>query len=203
MKKTLNALVCAALVAPAFAEMLTIDETSGYIQGNDYTLTLTLNSTLNEFGNHQSEYILTTAEKVNIFTQRGQYIGVEKDGNGVLSSSDANNKYGQELITVTAGESEFWFKNFGDANRLESLTLKFECDIETSTTKISITKPEGDGSFTTPIVLNVTSVIDPTQIKYNNTVVTDLKSEFVSTPEPATATLSLLALAGLAARRRR
>ncbi len=198
MKKTLIALVALSGMAMAAEDSFsTLD--LDYVAGNDYTLTLTLNTT--DYAG-ASKHILKTADGVNLFCQIGQYVGVEKDGNDTLSSVGGVDHYNESPITVTAGESEFWFINLG-GNRLNSLTLCFEATIETDTTKISITKPSGDGAFTTPIVLNVDKAIDPTQIQLNVGRVSSYDVSFVSTPEPATATLSLLALAGLAARRRR
>ena len=199
MKKTIIALVALSGLAMAASDNFEKLDLI-YVSGNDYTLDMVFTTT-NYSG--ASQYILKTYENVNFFCQEGRYIGIEKgDGDGI-GGTGASNFYNISPYTVTAGETEGWFKDLGAANRLNGLTLNFVGDATANTTTISITKPTGDGAFTDAIVLNVKTLLDPSEIQLNTDRISAKSITFSSVPEPATATLSLLALAGLAARRRR
>ena len=221
MKKTLIALMALASVACATttnnAFNTTLDKlTQDWTSGTAYELTFTVAT--NSFNGYVSDAILTLGANYYVMSQAGQYIGVSTQNNSLknganadpganasgsfnasttlytiesespvygwvsVNSSKGSAAYGVGGMTVTVGydgADTSILLDFDGANEIDTMiTLKGQ---EISAAGIEL------GA-------NITGVTNAT-LTYGGSS--------YAVPEPATATLSLLALAGLCARRRR
>ncbi len=212
MKKTLVALIAMAgiagaapltLTSPAGGELksgnaaLTWSEDIAELQS--WELTFTLNdaalASAALFGTRQNGY------------EAGMVLGVTADGALSIYNYKVGTNYSYSKITgngwVSAGQGT-------------SITLSYVADVNTSGTVVGGTFTIASGANTQSFVMDDDSLISYTSLKkdggtrfytatgaqqFSNISVSQLSNRVV--PEPTTATLSLLALCGLAARRRR
>ena len=212
MKKTLVALIAMAGIAGAAPLTLTSPAGGGLESGNaaltwsediaelqSWELTFTLtDTTLADaalFGTRQKEY------------EAGMVLGVTADGALSIYNYKVGTNYSYSKTTgngwVSAGQGT-------------SITLSYVADVNTSGTVVGGTFTIASGANTQSFVMDDDSLISYTSLKkdggsrfytaageqkFSNISVSQLSNRVV--PEPATATLSLLALCGLAARRRK
>ena len=222
MKKTLIALM--ALAGSAFAvepitQALTFEDFNSTLTQistlnvTEYTLSLTITGTdFDAWHNSKNINILTLGDNRGIFTQSGQYIAVRND-----NTTDT----GWTNPTKTEGTTFTWVSD--DAENLVhtwvsrtpqgatggtpgAAGLSITLDVTKSGSTITL----GMANDTTAIIqtayvvnLADVSIIDGSASGNNQGVTGISNASITYVPEPATATLSLLALAGLAARRRR
>ena len=201
MKKTIIALM--ALTGVAFAtpaeDVTNAILTSGYKAGDSFTLTFTIDST--SFNGYVTAPVITLAPSWNINSQAGTYLGFSDATDGVdgsLTTSAATYSSGNTSEvkgTINVGD-EGWFYQ---VNGLNTLTFTI--------TESMLTMTKGNSTVATLEIAdgltasNITLGSNITGISGLSMTTTPAPSD--SVPEPTTATLSLLALAGLAARRRR
>ena len=226
MKKTLIALMALAGVASAteytdefFNEWYQeVVISTGYTQGMDYSLSLTLGEYDKSchsggVGYHSGILLdLSTGESANstwgIFTQAGQYLAFDDNGTNdrpglttVEGTSYASSNTSTATGTVNQG-TEGWFYSLGGANKQVGVTIT----VSRTDGVDSVVINKGDLNIANFTIAG-TDALNAAEYTLNRFGVTD--AIFVANghgmliPEPATATLSLLALAGLAARRRR
>ena len=196
-----------------------------YQAGDDYTLTFTLGAwpqaTDSDAGNvgYRSGMIitLTSAKNWGLFTQAGQYLAFDDSdtndrGSLVTSSGTYASSNTSEATGSVAQGGEGWFYTLGSAGNQEGVTFSIAranmvdtITITKGATKIANFTITGDSALDA-------STYEMPDIYTNNgkSFGFDVKSATFTAngvtatiPEPTTATLSLLALAGLAARRRR
>ena len=224
MKKTLIALMALAGVAAAgdyaqdvinaLNEQLT---SSGYTVEGDYTYTLSMYMTGGiPYTGGNGYYTLQLDDSYYLISQNHSHWGLSDQQRDLTTDTDSftfakdGNTY-----TYTSAEGEYiytWTRNEGNTNSGErpigspagvSITLSYDG----SDTILSV---KANGSDITDNFVLKGTEIDLSKLVINTTANSgkgpDVGSYSVgiqSIPEPTTATLSLLALAGLAARRRR
>ena len=223
MKKTLIALMALASVAmgetPAvvnynLGQAITL---SGYETGDAFSMSFTITGH-EKFGNYDTRTVLTLGDGLYLITQVGNYMGINtkdnsNDGMQNKASSlvtDAANKV--HTLTVEGKATPTWLSYNDKANGtaaygLLNATFTLSTDGTDSTIFIDF---DGANEYDTKFVMtgyvlnaNTFNIADDT-FKYvvaNSSFTAGGNTYLI--PEPATATLSLLALAGLAARRRR
>ena len=210
MKKTLIALMALAGVASGenycdtassnpFSSALTA---AGYEYGMDYTLSFTLGSSIT--GSHGGLVFVLDKSNADViswtlFSQQGQYIGIDSGNNGVSSGlvSNYGSVYSYDDISVG---TDGWFMNSGSHDGIAGYTVTITGNAKADTTVLTFEKA---GKNT--VTMNINSMLDANDFNIGEKISASNVS-FTATapiPEPTTATLSLLALAGLAARRRR
>ena len=203
-----------------------------YQAGDDYTLTFTLGAwpqaTDSDAGNvgYRSGMIitLTSAKNWGLFTQAGQYLafdnsGTNDRGNLVTSSGTYASSNTSEATGSVAKGVEGWFYSLGSTGNQEGVTFTIARANLVDT--ITITKGAvkiANFTITGDSALDASTYEMPDIYTNNeksfgfdvksatftaNGVTRDISTPTPAVPEPTTATLSLLALAGLAARRRR
>ncbi|MBR5875441.1 MAG: hypothetical protein IKZ10_01245 [Akkermansia sp.] len=215
MKKTITAFLALAGLAVAaesttptgedFNELVSLKlEEVGYTKGDAFNISATLSG----LGNANKGFI-TLASNYYIVNQNHAYWGL----NSVSSNNLTNN--GQWTLSVSGNDYTYtstsgklpilWTQNDkgnGSATRNvgEKLTVSIASDGVDSTITLSYTS----SSIIDTFILKGT-VLDASAIKFADDIesVTNASVTVKPLPEPTTATLSLLALAGLAARRRR
>ncbi len=218
MKKTLIALMALAGVASAD---FTGTEMNSWLtdvladrKGSKYTLTFTLSDT---FGDGTAANLFQLSSDWYIREQVGRYVGMSTSGSSVdgdyasrLNSADKRADWDASTIidTDVAGAENTadysgWFYEGADGNALKGATITiFSADGNTTITfeaadqtivlqRDKFYVPGNNFKFGLPDSV----VFESASIAYDHAT--------YSIPEPATATLSLLALAGLCARRRR
>ncbi len=220
MKKTLIALMALAGVAAADTTALTLENfnsqltTISKLNPTEYTLTLTIGGS--DFNGYGSGYILQLAENWGVFTQAGNYVAME--------NTDANDRAWVTASTISADKTVYTWTSSGTTTDtlLDSWVSKdtnggnAQPGIKGMSITLDVTEA---GSVVTLGMTNGTTsiietgyVVDLSDIKLimdtgeaaNQGVSSITNASLTYTvPEPTTATLSLLALAGLAARRRR
>ena len=190
MKKTIIALL--TLSGMAMADVFTTFSDVKYAQMADYELAITLNA-LNY--TNDSNFLIKTDSAVHLFTQMGRYVGVENSGSGGV---DGNLGYGKTSYDIEAGVTEGWFLDLSKQNAIQGMTITFEGNYADKSTTITLSKADMNS-----ITLNVNAFINPEKIALNTTKVTSAAHTYSNVPEPTTGSLSLLALAGLCARRRK
>ena len=191
-----------------------LDE-ANYEYGMDYTLTFNFESC--NIGGSNSAIVLTLAKGEGgsvweLYSQTGRYIGLDYyDG----SSTGDKNKAAQGVAGGLVNgydkiytyndidvNTDGWFLDSGNDNGIAGYTISITGNYAADTTVLTFAKA---GKNT--VTVNVTSMLDAndfnigTRLTVSNVVFTATGAPAI--PEPATATLSLLALAGLASRRRR
>ena len=206
MKKTLIALMALAGVAcgenyttPAttnpFAEALMA---VNYEYGMDYTLTFTIGSSIT--GSHGGLVLTLATNDTNVtwslFSQQGQYVGLDNGNNGVGSGLVDGYANVYTYNNISEG-TDGWFMDSGAHDGIGGYTLTIVGDSKADTTVLTFAKA---GKNT--VTMNINSMLDASQFNIGEKTSASNVS-FMAIPEPTTATLSLLALAGLAARRRR
>ena len=222
MKKTLIALM--AMAGSAFAlepvtQALTFENFNSTLtqistwNATEYTLTLTITGTdFDNWHNSKNINILTLGDNRGIFTQAGQYIAVRND-NSTDTSWVAPTETEGTTFTWVSDDAEnlvhTWVSRTpegGTGGTPGAAGLSITLDVTKSGSTITL----GMANDTTAIIktayvvnLADVSLIDGSASGNNQGVTGISNASITYIPEPATATLSLLALAGLAARRRR
>lgn len=219
MKKTLVLLtaalcsVASAMTAEEFNTMFpTLYTDGGYTTGNPFEAVVEL-SGINDNGAFMSFgsnfYLVTQAYSGNL-----RYIGINNQANNSLSMTNVSVSIDSETAeAVTLRTYNYiseqdtiptvWFQN-GEATNseprnLSSITVRVSTDGTDSFLDVNYgTSPYSN--WTDHVVLKGT-VLNATDVQISNS---NVSATLISAaPEPATATLSLLALAALAARRKR
>ena len=199
-----------------FSEALTA---ANYKYGMDYTLTFNITSC--NLAGDNSGIVLTLAkgegnEVWELYSQSGRYIGLDYyDGVSVnpdqYTSIAPAQGVAAGLVNGYAGiytyddidvNTDGWFLDSEAANGIKDYTISITGNYAADTTVLTFAKA---GKNT--VTVNVTSMLDAndfnigTQLNVGSVAFTATGTPAI--PEPATATLSLLALCGLASRRRR
>ena len=201
-----------------------ITDTS-YSVGNDYTLTFTLGSFAASDPGSFGGTFLTLGANWGLYTQGWQYLAFDDsttpDRAGLTTSAGSYTSSNTQTATGSVAQgAEGWFYNLGGPGKQENITVTVSRLNGTDT--VSIQKGETQiASFT--ITSDPDSALDAAGFCLNpvrqstgngNPTGVNIQAATFSSngvernialpiPEPTTATLSLLALAGLAARRRR
>lgn len=233
MKKTIIALMALTGVAAATDTEMSASEFSTYWEnalnsanyeyGDTFSLTLTILDSTN-YNNHGVGGVLQLGENLYLMTQLGNYLGL----NSVANSNDSIERLAGSAITTVGYENSFtvtstqkiWLSysgtndNSGFRNTMPSGVNNVAITLSTDGVNSSIYL-DFDGSTEYDSNITISDyVLDATKIRLCSTTADadqhiggglNFKAANVSysIPEPTTATLSLLALAGLAARRRR
>jgi len=223
MKKTIIALMALAGVACALdkaeinssiTEQLTA---KGYVTGGSFSITL---GGITQLGGHNNfAELVTLTDSVSIYAQEDVFVSINEGGttsNAWLSSdsytvdtsaktasitlsSDALTGKGYWVVgrfATEQGVTSFYANGAARPNGVTDFTIAYDAD----TTTTSLIATRSDDSVHTIRITDL--ALDATDLVFKSTAVS-ASSVTVSVPEPTTATLSLLALAGLAARRRR
>ncbi len=203
----------------------------GYKHGYDFTITLSGITQLGSTGGDKFLFLTDNTtdnipDNIYLFNQASGFLSINKgtDSSNWLASSDyvvdLENKTASITLAytdLTANDTKanygYWFVG-GFVTNAETGKTEFQANGNAGTSNItdftlsyskenivSISVTRADSSVHT---LNITGLeLDATQVSFfhPNTRANSLTVKVI--PEPATATLSLLALAGLAARRRR
>ena len=228
MKKTLIALMARASVSYGY----TYSEANDWLQDalvddiTSYTITFTI---ADDWTKAYGDVIFAFGDNWNLRHEVGRYMGFGDDainGDPYTSRNGTNASYTIDMDTLdTNGKYEGWFfdgNNGNNGNGLKGITIQIDGDSTTGTAvtltapgkTIKLTRdtyfaPTTDGNFgfsNNDATLRGTDFLKDAEITYTANGVkytAAYPNAPVSVPEPATATLSLLALAGLAARRRR
>ncbi len=197
MKKTIIALMALAGVVAAtpVEDVAKAIQDSGYQAGDAFTLSFTIDSTT--FDGYTTAPVITLAQGWNINSQAGTYLGFSDTDNSVdggLTTSEGSytsSNTSEVLGTISVGDEGWFYK----VNGLNTLTFTI------TEATLSITKGSADVA-----TLDIDGDLTASNIVLGSRITGISGLSFTATPavpEPATATLSLLALAGLAARRRR
>ena len=215
MKKTLIALMAIAggsmsvfgLTTQKAQESLTLAiVNSGYVEGNDFSLSIT---NLDSISNDNMNAVVLS-DGYFLFTHIGHYLAFtnSSDGNNIVWAGIDENGIDttSKLITMTlASASNVWFSwninDEGEATKgtnIDFSNLDISYDSAETLTTITFTYADGDKD-----ILKIQNY----ELNAKDITLQNMESvgsvSFKTVPEPTTATLSLLALAGLAARRRR
>ena len=217
MKKTLIALM--ALTSSAFAmdpvtQALTLENFNSTLtqistwNATEYTLTLTIGGV--DFDGYTSDFMVKFADDWGVLTQAGSYVAMDYTG---------TNDRTWVAPTTTEGTTFTWTAT--DETKLDSWVSKsttgenaapgvngmtITLDVDTTGSVITLGMTNGTTSIIeTGYVVKLADVklIDGSADGANQGVTGISNASITYVPEPATATLSLLALADLAARRRR
>ena len=180
-----------------------------------YELTFTVKQI--SFSGYDTDTVLTLGGSYHIMSQAGSYVGLSTTNNSLSNGSGDPGAVTSGTVdpdslmhTITSASPVYgWVslnKDKGSAAYgVSNMTITVAYDGTDSSIVLDF-----DGAQEYDTTINLTGqMIDPTVLALgsrittvgNATMVVDGKTYLI--PEPATATLSLLALAGLAARRRR
>ena len=204
MKKTLIALLALASVASATnyyggaLENPFAQYSKQYTLGQDYTLTFTLGSSLT--GSDSGSILILDTNNWGVSSQQGRYVGMDTGANGV---DGIFNNYTARTDFSTTEKTEGWFIDYVSNNAINGITIKVQgiaktptLDASTVLTFTKASKPD--------VTMTINQLLDFNGINIGkNMTATNISFTTPSVPEPTTGTLSLLALAGLCARRRK
>ena len=201
MKKTIIALMALAGIAcGANQDIENLISTADYELGDAYTLEFTITGGVGD-GHHT---ILTLTDNWTLNTEIGRYIGFSvatTNGIGGNYGDLTNTTRTNPFIASIAEDAEGWVYDSQAAGNLGDVVVTLAYN-GGNTTALTLKK---NGS--TWVDATLLTAIDLTDVKVESAVSgvknATLSVTSVAVPEPTTATLSLLALAGLAARRRR
>ena len=217
MKKTLIALM--ALANSAFAldpvtQALTFENFNSTLtqistwNATDYTLTLTIDRT--DFDDYGSGFMVKFADDWGVFTQTGRYVAMDYTGTADRLWVAPTTTEGTTFTWTATDETKLdsWVsKSDTGANASPGVAgMTITLDVDTTGSVITLGMTNGTTSvIETGYVVKLADVklIDGSAAGANQGVTGISNASITYIPEPATATLSLLALAGLAARRRR
>ncbi len=203
---------------------------TSYVAGNDYTLTFTLGAWPSVTGDYasigyNSGFLIQLTENWGLFTQAGQYLAFDDSTTNDRPGLTTSDKTYTSSNTTTATGSlaqgtEGWFYTWNNGTNQQNDTT-FVISRSEGVDTITISKGNNSiANFTitgdSPLNAAFYSIPDfyesnrgddaGKSFGFNVKSATFAANGTISTltvPEPATATLSLLALCGLAARRRR
>ena len=220
MKKTLIALMALAGVAAAATSNYdfnaTLDKlTQDWTDGTAYELTFTVAT--NDFNGYISDAILTLGSNYYVMSQAGSYIGVSTKNNGLSNgtSDPGPNKSGSfnegsTLYTIESDSPVYGWVSVSAskgsaAYGVGGMTVTVGYDGADTSILLDF---DGASEIDTMITLKGQEIsASALQLGSHITGVSNATLTYAGAthvvPEPATATLSLLALAGLCARRRR
>ena len=217
MKKTLIALV--ALASSAFAldpvtQALTIQDFNSTLtqistwNATDYTLTFTIDGV--DFDGYTSNFMVKFADDWGVFSQAGSYVAMDYTGTNDRTWVAPTTTEGTTFTWTATDETKLdsWVsKSATGANASPGVAgMTITLDVDTTGSVITLGMTNGTTSIIeTGYVVKLADVklIDGSAAGANQGVTGISNASITYIPEPATATLSLLALAGLAARRRR
>ena len=219
MKKTLIALMALAGVAAAetadltFADFNTTLQEIAELNPTEYTLTLTV--TGSDYNNYGSGFLVKFAENWGVFTQAGAYIAMDNTNANDRAWVNPTGTSGTTFTwtstdTTAASLLDSWVSKTSTGGNAQpgvnGMTITLAVTEAGSVVTLGMTN--GTTSvIETGYVVNLADVklVDGTGGGANEglTSISGASITYASIPEPTTATLSLLALAGLAARRRR
>ena len=214
MKKTLIALLALAGVTCADTATQMNDALdgmlTGYTAGDSYTLEISL--TNHNTANNAAANLVTLSGGWYLRNQVGNYLAFWESGDPVWKNSDVSVDGTTTSLTLSEPTS-VWFSNTINANgaatggslTLNGATITISYDAAVKATEISLTRANGNSTITNILTINnyEAKATDIAFQTMSGSVVSFSSTPTPAVPEPATATLSLLALAGLAARRRR
>ena len=210
MKKTLIALMAVAGVAMAenyrgvattnpFSDAITLSQ---YQYGMDYTLSFTLGSSITS--SHGGTVLTLAQNNVGtatwvLFSQQGRYVGLDNGNDGVANGLVDGYATVYTYDNISTG-ADGWFMDSGSNDGIAGYTVTITGDAAKETTVLTFAKSGKD-----TVTLNFNKLLDASHFNIGEKASASNVSFTVTptVPEPTTATLSLLALCGLAARRRR
>ena len=222
MKKTLIALMALAGVASAVepapytgaALSAWLDGAAETVTNNQkYVLTFTLGDWYSD--NYSSGPFFKLTDNLVIRHETGRYVGLGTTQNGPDGSYASRNETGDsniDLDTVNNGSADYsgWFYDSGTQNTgISGLTFTIDSSSANGTiitmsngTRTITLQKDGHTGITNLDFVKADMIVSSASVVWGDAsnVITYTAP---SIPEPATATLSLLALAGLCARRRR
>ena len=185
-----------------------IDE-SGYTLGDSYSFSVEITDISNGL-----PQVITLGTGAYLKTQYGDYLGLGYNNTDPSNWATVDTNGGidttAKTITMTMqAPGAAWF-SYGlnsdgttskGAYNLDGSTLNIDFDSKSTTTTISLTRADSvkDILVVKGFNLNAKDIVINDSPAFNNVTFTSTPT----IPEPTTATLSLLALAGLCARRRR
>ncbi len=137
----------------------------------------------------------TNAGKLAVYPEGGYTLTPDKDLYSTPVFTTVYGEMGTYIVTVQAGENNSQFTLYYNGNEVYSGALSFG---NAASEKLSVFSFGGR-----PLDDNNKAAISFTNVQLYSGVLSKSQISQLSVPEPTTATLSLLALAGLAARRRR
>lgn len=188
---------------------------SGYQPNDTFTLSFDIIGH-DTFGNYDVKDIVKLADNAFLMTQIGQYLGLS------TSSNSNSNMTNNSSILVTNSDTKTysltldgvqnsWLSYKQDTNSIVTanygIIASYTISSDGTDTRIVIDY-DGENEYTSDLTIknfvidiNKVALADNNGMVFSNAILT-IGDETYSIPEPATATLSLLALAGLAVRRR-
>ncbi|MBR3925228.1 MAG: PEP-CTERM sorting domain-containing protein [Akkermansia sp.] len=207
MKKTLIALMALAGVAAAETGAEFNTKLEQALNDANYTLgdAFTIVTKLGGIGNMNKGFV-TIADNYYVVNQNHSYWG--------LNNSDSNNLTNNSAWTLSVSGNDYtytstegtlpilWTQNAegtGSAQRTVGSWIGVEISSDGTDSKVILSYAGAD--IVDTFILKGTA-LDASEISFADDI-SSVHSTTITVPEPTTATLSLLALAGLAARRRR
>ena len=219
MKKTLIALMAlasSALALDPVTQALTFEDFNTTLtqistwKATEYTLTLTIDST--DYDDYGSGFMVKLADNWGVFTQAGKYIAMDNtdtnDRSWVTATTVSEDKTVYTWTAADEAKLDSWVSKDTAGNNAQPGVNGMTVTLDVTKTGSTITLGMINGTTSiieTGYIVNLADVklVDGTGGGNNQGVTAISNASITYIPEPATATLSLLALAGLAARRRR
>lgn len=206
MKKTIIALIALTGVASAGTGAEFNEELQQALTEASYTLgaPFSITAKLSSIQNHNKGFV-TLADNYYIVNQNHEYWGLNSsDSNNLTNNSAWTLAVSGNVYTYTSTDSTLpllWVQNgTGTGSATRAVGAWIGVEIASDGTDSSVTLTYAGSNITDVFILKGT-VLDANKIAFKDDIGSVTDTRIV--PEPTTATLSLLALAGLAARRRR
>ena len=207
-----------SMATAADVSLLSEQLLGSYKNGDTFILTFQIDYTTVS----GTQYLMTLADSYYLVSQAGEHYGFSNVGTSVTGqlAKDTTSTTGNAIVN-TDGQAFGWYSWKRDLastacgplfdtsnNKHSTITLSYYAD--TNVTQWVVEKPQigAYGAVTQTVTMSGYKDIDASTITYNDATFAVLADSvtFRSTPavpEPATGALSLLALCGLASRRRR